>query len=176
MRKDKEIWLEAEEIQQLLEGGLYWTDIESKLSPENADSFRKHLSTEQDLEIGVESKPATAIKEASEEQDIRAILLGEEKVQDSEASTEALGSVVKNRQIDLSQFEEKPDGPFIPQAATTEEENPNIQEDNEFKEIMISSEIEPEEEHTPFGGLKLVILLAVVAALTFGFWYYFLSS
>jgi hypothetical protein len=175
MRKDKEIWLEPEEIQQLLEGGLYWTDIESKLSPENADSFRKSLSTEQDSEKEERNELAAVGEETDEEQNVRAILLGEENNLSSKADAEVLESVVRNRQIDLSQFGEKPDGPFIPQAATVEEENSNIAGDNEFKEIMINNDIEPEEEHTPFGGLKLVILLAVVAVLTFGFWYYFLS-
>lgn len=168
MKKDKEIFLDPEEIQQLLEGGLYWTDIEPKLSPENADSFKRHISMEQE-DADETVKSPVPVREFDEETDVRAILLGEEKIPDqmNELSLKEDDFIVKDRQI------------TIPLAAATEKDDleniPDNQVDNELKEYILSSEIEPEEEHTPFGGVKLIILLAAVAALTFGFWYYFLS-
>lgn len=267
MKKDKEIWLDPEEIQQLLEGGLYWIDVESKISPENANSIKKQLNMDQDFDIEGISKPTLVIGQPDdEEKDVRAILLGQDKLQARRAELSAQGfdPIIKNRQIDISNVEERLHSSFMPEAAATEEdfqeikaqeelflgkgqeesfidkeqeelfideeqseekvafsdrdgseENllkerlfavdseeekevglderscfshfdddedtldisiPSHQVDNELKDFILSNELEPEEEEqASFGGLKLIILLAVVAALTFGFWYYFLS-
>lgn len=174
MKKDKEIWLEPEEIQQLLEGGLYWADIEPKLAPENADSFRRHAKIEPEEEPGGLNQPQGKDWEPDEQKDVRAILLGEEN------------RIIKDRQIDFSNLEDGVHHSFVPLAAADEERDLEWEEsnnemkqeaDNEFKDIIFSSEIESEEdERTPFGGLKLILLLTVAAALTFGFWFYFLNS
>ncbi|UWG97858.1 hypothetical protein LPY66_03325 [Dehalobacter sp. DCM] len=42
--KEKEIWLNPEELQQLLEGGLYWKDVAPKMSLENTDSFKRQFN------------------------------------------------------------------------------------------------------------------------------------
>jgi hypothetical protein len=43
MMNEKEIMLNSEEIQQLLEGGLFWKDIEPKLAEENSAAFEGRL-------------------------------------------------------------------------------------------------------------------------------------
>jgi len=185
MKNEKEILLNPEEIQLLLEGGLFWKDIEPKLWSENPDSSARQLATE-------EYTDSEVLEEPVEEKDVRAILFGEDVV-------------VKNRQIDLSHIQEEAPKVFVPEVAATEdsdlslnyqEEKPadtgfigsreeievGVEEKNSFlsmdsddsENILLSDEIEPQDK--PFlSGWKLLVVMGVVAVLTFGFWYYFLS-
>lgn len=242
MKKDKEIWLEPEEIQQLLEGGLYWKDIESKLSQENADSFKRHISVERDMDDDSTFARDSIFSEPVEEKDVRAILLGEDKTYELEKADEqavidepqeevieeheklfsiesipeAQGlddmvpeeedmilkertdtdrselnlfqerPIVKDRQINFSRAEEELQFAFVSETAASNDEPPSLEEtmedpiltqtiDNEFKDFLTSEPEEEEEKRTPFGGLKLILLLVIAIGLTFGFWTYFVG-
>ena len=151
MKSEKEIWLDPEEIKQLLEGGLYWKDIETKLSPADAEGFRRDLKKE-DLSIDdiiwepylniPERKP-----EPEEESDhIRAILLGEDPQQEESYQQEEnnqkesyqqekeenqqsdLNKVIKDRQINLD-FLQMKELAIVPHAAMKEEDKIVFQED-----------------------------------------------
>ncbi|NLI92348.1 MAG: hypothetical protein GX434_09140 [Peptococcaceae bacterium] len=139
MMKEKEIWLDPEEIKQLLEGGLYWNDIESKLSSDNANSMKRLPEKDDSPEIDIEEiiKEASAkakqpkmeeraplIKEHDEE-DVRAILLGEGKVslKPEKPPIESNHSIIKDTQIDFGHFERELEPAFLSQAASTEEDN-----------------------------------------------------
>lgn len=189
MKKEREIWLKPEEIQQLLEGGLYWKDIEAKLSPEGRSiTIEKDERTagikENEGLIGEEETEAVhgerrlevAAQEPESEQ-VRAILLGEMEKE----------PVIKDRQIQIEQLREEVEETCSSIAATGSEdiitdkvsakessvEENAVSANNEFKELIFNK---PEEEERPvFGGFKLVLLLIAVAALTFGFWYYYVS-
>ncbi|RNC28543.1 MAG: hypothetical protein AWM53_01523 [Candidatus Dichloromethanomonas elyunquensis] len=197
MKNEKEIWLDTEEIKQLLEGGLYWNDIESKFSDHKRHSIQRPLDQDASLDIDIEEK-AQLMKEYDEE-DVRAILLGEVKDLDqlNDPLLKGNASVVADRQINLSHVEEELEHPFFAESASAEEEKriqtgnneieessetqifrnelfPNEEKDSEFKEMIFSNEI-GSEEGPSFGGKKLIVILIVVGIITFGFWYYFLS-
>lgn len=210
MKNEKEIWLNPEEIKQLLEGGLYWKDIETKLSPADAEGFRRNLKKE---DLSIEDiiwephlnkfQPEILKQERDEEgNQVRAILLGED-------------NVIKDRQIDLSFIKVEKELASVPLAAV--EEEPEIRQredilyevnrvdfeeegDKDFQEVYKEDSavkddemnafsnivnkhfddeafmMELENKGTPFGGLKLIVLLVVTAVITFGCWYYFLSG
>ena len=210
MKNEKEIWLDSEEIKQLLEGGLYWKDIETKISLGDTEGFKRNLKKE-DVSIDdiiwepvVTNQPAVNSfrperdHEVIEDSDqLRAILLGEEKQypeKDEKASSPV--EVIKDRQIDLKLFQEQ-EIASIPLAASQEEsdqvfaeesevmadEKDSFSDMNEWKVPSVEDKRhldedfyeELENERTPFGGLKLIALLVISAAVTFGFWNYFLS-
>lgn len=263
MSKEKEIWLDPEELQQLLEGGLYWNDIESKFSKENADLLKRRIDKEDTLDVDEiireasfsstfadnknksSNEPGVDIPESHNEEDVRAILLGENRTpaKNPEIEQDSYNTVIKDRQIDFSHMQEDLQRSFLSQAAASREETmektgkeailigaeeqeayeerqmrqelyglapleesevsrdekdnfsglgvqaeytaarPNNQQainqkpDQPFKNSTYSDEFEDEleERGSPFGGLKLVILLIAVALITFGFWYYFIS-
>lgn len=87
MKKEQEILLEPEEIQQLLEGGLNWEDISSRLSPDNStdpqDSNSREELDEEELDEELDLEKVTnsliAAVEDEEEKSVRAILFGEDK-------------------------------------------------------------------------------------------------
>lgn len=235
MKKEQEILLDPEEIQQLLEGGLYWNDIQPKLSPENIDAIKRQLNLDEDLEIDQIKRSTTIEEECDDEKDVREILLGEDKAQSrtNDSPDKGFEPVIKNRQINLSQMEaaiteetlseeslsdktllkgtlpedmqeeenlirrklfgtdsdeeaevscEEKNRFFhlnersADETGTGEDRSSKVFADNELKDMILNDEIEVEEEHTSFGGLKVILLLVVVAFLTFGFWYYFINS
>jgi len=127
MKKEREILLAPEEIQQLLEGGLYWKDISSRLSSASSNDFPS-LNIKEDLDLEEVTRSLTAANEDEEEKSVRAILFGENKKYTEsaadvsfEAETEpepepelttqkdtavrTEDAVVINRQIDLSRME-----------------------------------------------------------------------
>lgn len=66
-------------------------------------------------------------------------------------------------------------------AATEEAQGEEVEEsnsfqDNEMKSILQTQDEEDIEEETKkgFGGFKLILLLLLVAGITFGTWYYFI--
>lgn len=80
--KEKEIWLNPEELQQLLEGGLYWKDIEPKVALENTDSFKRPLSIDSDSDdsnVAEETFLFTDYTADDEEnvEELRTLLLGD---------------------------------------------------------------------------------------------------
>jgi len=220
MKNEKEILLNTEEIQKLLEGGLFWKDIETKTVLPDIDSIKRNIKddTEETENIQcktMEEKITENIREYEEERELRAVLLGEQ-------------SVIKDRQINLNYIQEK----LIPDEAEASDElaavmeeaelqkdldidgdkgiSGNICEDNNSDKVEDSDEFDdsrPREEEgisftdrsrfddyfnnnaeedileedtefqeKPFlSGWKLVVLMGLVAAVTFGFWYYFLS-
>ncbi len=193
MKNEKEILLNPGEIQQLLEGGLYWKDIESKLSLENEDSFKRCLNLEDDSETKVITNITQDVKSSEEGKEVRAVLLGED-------------SIVKDRQINLSHIQEEFSGSYNQQAGTTESSGKGSDYDYKYldenkygdkfehetdeetlfisdlkeetgvrtEDIVFSNEIGFKEEPS-LRGWKLVLLMGIVAIITFGFWYYFLS-
>ncbi len=255
MKREKEIWLDPEEIQQLLEGGLYWNDIEQKSFPDGAESLRSTIEEDgTDIQGIIREAPSIrniimessstdiVTKQPVEEEDVRAILLGEGRSQlkeyqpEVQAPLEQSNSLYKDRQIDFSHIQEDIQRPFMAHAVATQEEDgfqveekepllglddqedspsetsndlacgesfslnddqeaevgsdekisftnlsgrqseQSMTKDNEIKDIILSSEIEPVEERPSFGGFKLVFLIAIVAATVFGLWvwyYYF---
>lgn len=194
MKKEQEILLNPEEIQQLLEGGLYWRDIQPKLSPENSDNFRRHLSIDEDSDIDEIKISEDIPKEIEEEKDVRAILLGEEKpiplaAASEEDNTAGEEEIIKKRlfryvseeqatEVETESISDIKNEHTVPNVMLNNRDSlykKNEFRDNEFKDIF-NDDDEPEEERSPFGGLKLIILLAIVAAATFGFWYYFLTK
>ncbi|NLP45163.1 MAG: hypothetical protein GX351_11130, partial [Peptococcaceae bacterium] len=211
MKKEQEILLEPEEIQQLLEGGLNWEDISSRLSPDNStdpqdSNSREELDEEEldeeeldeeelDEELDLEkvTNSLIAAVEDEEEKSVRAILFGEDKSFpestpeiDSEAEVEpeteiitqentairTEDEVVINRQIDLSRMEaDLKAQPILGDPEVDNELKSILSEQfNAEQEQDLEMGEEEEEEKAPFGGLKLVILLVVVAVLTFAFW------
>ncbi|KUO64447.1 MAG: hypothetical protein APF84_10785 [Gracilibacter sp. BRH_c7a] len=207
MKNEKEIWLNPVELKQLLEGGLYWKDIETKLSD---DGFRRNALKE-DVSIddiiwepclnkNPEPRQEERQEQSQESDSIRAILLGEENHKD-QLEPDSDQELVKDRQISLNYLLEEKELATIPHAAAEEESDqiekaPEVEaealamyeEDSEVKyeeKDAFSSEdkhfddddfiMEIENKGTPFGGLKLVILLIATATITFGVWYYFLS-
>ncbi len=206
MKNEKEIWLNPEDVQQLLEGGLYWKDIEPKLSPENLDSFRRQAISDE-LEIEEVTRDASENKKAlpgnetrkSEENDeVRAILLGEMSLaataepegdkdalegqagfeEDSLVRTSEHASIHSDDETEVS-YEEK--NRFLNLGSEEDTLNPGnrgiFSNDSQPIHDEDGDEDEDDEESSKaLGGLKLVILLAVVASLTFGFWYYYLSK
>lgn len=241
MAKEKEIWLDPEEIRMLLEGGLYWNDIESKFARKDSDSLKQRIDNEDipDIdEIITDNRSSNQQRddngEAHNDEDVRAILLGETPVRNPEIEQNGGKNLIKDRQIDFSNMQEEIQRPFIVEAAVTEEEkmekpgkNDDIligaderqvyeeqqmgkafyglppaeesevgwDEKNNFSGLGAQAEYkatipdrpfnnltyddikdEEEDKGSAFGGLKLVILLVVVALVTFGFWYYFISK
>jgi hypothetical protein len=149
MTKEREIWLDPEEIQMLLEGGLYWNDIESKFSKDNADLLKRRIDKEHTLDIdeiireasvsknsgdyknkssnepGVDiTEPHIDTTESHNEEDVRAILLGENRppVRNPEIEKNSYDTVMKDRQIDFSHMQEDLQRPFMSQAAASREE------------------------------------------------------
>ena len=226
MKNEKEIWLDSVEIKQLLEGGLFWKDIQPKISLGDKDGFKRNLKKE-DVSIDdiiwepvVNNQPIInsapdpgSNRELNEESDqLRAILLGEENREESreqetvEDRPSITSEVIKDRQIDIKFIQEQ-ELTKVPHAAVKEESDNIFAEDSEVKadekdtfsgmmfrenqgtttpKSIISSGKEDrhldedfyeelENERAPFGGLKLIVLLLISAAVTFGFWYYFLS-
>jgi hypothetical protein len=47
---------------------------------------------------------------------------------------------------------------------------------NEFKKLILERELEGGFEDRPIGGIKMLILLGVFAAITIGVWVFFLSK
>ncbi|NLM21787.1 MAG: hypothetical protein GX207_08580 [Peptococcaceae bacterium] len=181
---EKEILLNPEEIQQLLEGGLYWKDIEPKLAPENSVTINRQLPVDNE-EINPEPKAkhdqiehdhatqdiVNNFIDSDEDKKVRAILLGESKI-------------IKDRQIDLSHIQEI-SATSEPEAMQTEGDKKQNQDEVPEKEknfflddtenvMLFSNEIDNNSEPF-FKGWKLILLMIVVAALTFGFWFYFLG-
>ncbi|HHV65940.1 MAG TPA: hypothetical protein GXX46_12880 [Peptococcaceae bacterium] len=178
MKKDKEIWLEPEEIQQLLEGGLYWKDIEPKLYGQDAGSVKRQpaIAEEPNLEE-IETVP---------DQDVRAILFGEKPLPEktlteaeTAAASEENNKEKENKIEDIRPYYPKEEGPAEEETKVfpgpAAEIFTGATAENELKDLILRDEEEEEEEGTPFGGLKLILLLIVVAVLTFGFWFYFLN-
>jgi len=184
MKKEKEIWLDPDEIKQLLEGGLYWNDIEPKFSPENIQEIKRSLGKDDMMDA---EKVEMESGQSDEEEDVRAILLGEsfalqsdtievdkknaqeaENVQPKAYDVEIIGGAAEENRV-----EDRRNDPVD----SKEEMEVGFEEKNSFgdiKEIILEDGIE--EEQTPFlGGLKLVLLLIVAAATTFGFWFYFIN-
>lgn len=135
MKKEKEIWLEPEELKKLLEGGIDWNDIESKFSqghgpigPQNTEKAEDpnlnidEIIRETSLKQSVQAKE-TDNSQANTEEDIRAILLGEENSPDkiSEIPSDPKAIVTKDRQIRLNRGEENFEHPIFTLAATDEE-------------------------------------------------------
>jgi hypothetical protein len=128
-------------------------------------------------------KTTAAAEENAPEQDVRAILLGENPLREEEnARAQAPASFQEGSETKLYSSDEPAlqealtgqDSSVFSKSTITEPISPTT--DNELKQIILSdAEEEEEEQRTPFGGLKLVLLLLVVAALTFGFWFYFLN-
>lgn len=158
MAKEKEIWLDPEELQLLLEGGLYWNDIESKFSKENADLLKRRIDKDDTLDIdeiireaslsrnpggnknkSSNNEPAADTTEVHNEEDVRAILLGENKppVRNPEIEQNDYSAVIKNRQIDFSHMQEDLQRPFMSQAVATQEEK---MEKTEKKEILVGAD------------------------------------
>lgn len=195
---EKEILLNPEEIQQLLEGGLYWKDIEPKLAPENFVTINRQLSIDEE-EISEEPKAKHEIAkheiakhdqvehdhatqdivnnfmDSDEDKKVRAILLGE-------------SNIIKDRQIDLSHMREisaTTDTEVMGTEKDEKDQNDNLDEaqergkdfflDDTENVMLFSNEIIDNKSEPFFRGWKLILLMIVVAALTFGFWFYFLG-
>ena len=191
---EKEILLNPEEIQQLLEGGLYWKDIEPKLAPENFVTINRQLSVDEE-EISEEPKAKHEIAkheiakhdqvehdhatqdivnnfmDSDEDKKVRAILLGE-------------SNIIKDRQIDLSHMREisaTTDTEVMGTEKDEKDQNDNLDEaqergkdfflDDTENVMLFSNEIIDNKSEPFFRGWKLILLMIVVAALTFGFWF-----
>lgn len=208
---DKEIWLGSEEIQLLLEGGLYWNDIEPKVTVKKdflKDSPRLESDSQQD------NKHQDYIQLFDEECDgeVSSIPIGQntrrmhaeitpemnnpEITQEmNQEMNQEITPEIKDRQIDLSNLNEKSGRTFAPDAGVFEHEYQDLEFDKaesdvgteernalismygpeDIPEVNVSWVGELEGEASPFlSGYKLIILLTGVALLTFGFWYYFL--
>ncbi|NLO97435.1 MAG: hypothetical protein GX091_05130 [Peptococcaceae bacterium] len=207
MNNEKEILLDSEEIQLLLEGGLYWKDIEPKLGSPNSATFRRRLPVTDEESNNQDPKRKDFIKrtslnlEKSDEQDAREIVnkLMDDKLMDGklmdggdDKKVRAIllgdNNIIKDRQIDLSQIRElaaTSENGVMPESKTTEDkenlETPKEKKDFSLEDtenvVLFSNEIEDQEKAEPFiSGWKLVLLMIVVAALTFGFWFYFLGQ
>lgn len=203
MKNEKEVWLDEVELKQLLEGGLYWKDIETKLSPADSEGFKRKAPKE-DVNINPivwepyvnKSHPDTLQEEPQTESDqIRAILLGEENLKEQKSDSDQ--EIVKDRQVNLNYLQEdylqeEKELASVPHAAVGEDSEVKTEEKDAFSTIDEEDVLkvredkhfdddddfmmELENKGTPFGGLKLIVLLIVTAIVTFGFWYYFLSS
>jgi hypothetical protein len=252
--KKKEIWLNPEELRQLLEGGLYWKDIEPKLSEENAESIRRQFSPEGDADIndftinehdqddGEYDRPTGKFPEEDQaeagpvftgdldenNEEIRTILLGDQNLGQDELQRLFI-SQAASLEDDFNEIESiseindpvktSPDsfGPLTDIEAadglnkaneaynaedTTmtlerptdlgmlEETEVGAEERSRFSDLnsyIINSKnnLSPDddddldfglEQKSSFGGLKLVILVIIVAAITFGLWYFFISK
>ncbi len=184
MKNEKEFWLEQAELKQLLEGGLFWKDIETKLSPADNEGFKRKVSKE-DVNINPivwepyvnKSHPDTLQEEPQTESDqIRAILLGEENLnylqEDYLQEEKELASVPHAAVGEDSEVKKEEKDAF---STSDEEDALKVREEKHFDDDD-DFMMELENKGTPFGGLKLIVLLIVTAILTFGFWYYFLSS
>lgn len=210
MKSEKEIWLDQVELKQLLEGGLYWKDIETKLSPGSTEGFKRTVLKE-DVSIDDiiwepyvnKTYPETLQEEPQTESDeIRSILLGEENQEKQKSDLDQ--EVIKDRLINLNYLQEdylqEEALASVPHAAVEEDSEVKYEEKDAFSSSDIATHLQPEEasswltpenknkhfddddfmselenKGTPFGGLKLIILLIVSATVTFGVWYYFLS-
>ncbi|MCM1564777.1 MAG: hypothetical protein NC238_02240 [Dehalobacter sp.] len=259
--KKKEIWLDPEELRQLLEGGLYWKDIEPKLSEENAESIRRQFSLEDEADINdsamdeydqntgefdqtngeygrtarkspeedqAEAGPVFAGDSDEDNEEIRTILLGDQnsgqdelqrlfisqaasleddfngiegisEINDpAETSPNSFSPLADTEAVDdLNKADEAynaEDTAMIPKRptdlGTLEETEVGAEERSRFSDLnsyIMNSKNDPSadddddldfefEQKSGFGGLKLVILVAIVAAVTFGLWYFFISD
>lgn len=171
MNNEKEILLDSEEIQQLLEGGLFWKDIEPKLSHDNPVSFQRRMifsdqslnDKEEDKEVAREVINFYAETDIDDDKKVRAILLGE-------------NNIIKDRQIDLSHIQEvsAASGDEGTEADIIKETNQNFSANDPDSVLIFSNELDNNEQPS-FRGWKLVVLMIIVAVLTFGFWFYFLG-
>lgn len=250
--KKKEIWLDPEELRQLLEGGLYWKDIEPKLSEENAESIRRQLSLEDEADINdgaideydqntgefdqtngeygrtagkspeedqAEAGPVFAGDSDEDNEEIRTILLGDqnsgqdelqrlfisqaasleddfnEMKNPAETSPDSFSPLADTEAVDdLNKADEAynaEDTAMNPtDLGTLEETEVGAEERSRFSDLnsyIMNSKNDPSadddddldfefEQKSGFGGLKLVILVVIVAAVTFGLWYFFISD
>jgi len=252
--KKKEIWLNPEELRQLLEGGLYWKDIEPKLSEENVESIRRQFSPEDDADINdstinehdqddgeydrtagkfpeedqAEAGPVFTGDLDEDNEEIRTILLGDQNLGQDElqrlfisqaASLEddfneiesiseindpvktSLDSFSPLTDIEAADGLNKADEAYNAEDSTMTLERPTdlgmleetevgAEERSRFSDLnsyIMNSKNDPSpdddddldfgfEQKSSFGGLKLVILVVIVAAVTFGLWYFFISK
>jgi len=156
MKKEREILLAPEEIQQLLEGGLYWKDISARLSP--VKSTDQDMDMKEELDLEEVTRSLTAASEDEEEKSLRAILFGEDKKYTESAAEIDFNAepepepepdfaaekdtpirkedeVVINRQIDLSRMEADLKAQS-PSDLKTEPILNDPEVDNEFKSIL----------------------------------------
>lgn len=186
MKNEKEIWLDQVELKQLLEGGLYWKDIETKLSPADTEGFKRNMPKE-DVSIAdiiwepLNQTHTEILQEEpqAEGDQIRAILLGERNNEEQEeealssvphAAVEEEESEVKHEEKDAFSSRDVVD--HLQPKETYEWLTPE-NKDKHFDDDDFMMELE--DKGTPFGGLKLIVLLIVTATVTFGAWYYFIS-
>ena len=192
MKNEKEIWLDQVELKQLLEGGLYWKDIETKLSAGDTEGFKRNVMKE-DVSIDAiiwepclnKTHHGTLQEEPQTESDqIRAILLGEENHEEQKSNLDQ--EVIKDRLINLDYLQEdylqeENELASVPHAAMEEDSEVKYEEKDVFstedKHFDDDDDFitELENKGTPFGGLKLIVLLILSATVTFGVWYYFLN-
>jgi len=143
MKNKKEIWLNPEELKQLLEGGLYWKDIESKIYDGEAGSFNRNLKKEdlkiehinwEQVETSRQQEQIEQQEQKNENEDelARSILLGEERSQDTPADQGSQNSVLKDRQINFAYFQEELTD--IPHAAVGDEEETKLFGSENFPE------------------------------------------
>lgn len=162
MKNKKEIWLNPEEIKQLLEGGLFWKDIEPKLYEGESGSFSRDLKKE-DLSIDdINWEEADKYKQQeqvqqqehlNEDEQARLILLGEEKIEDAPTDQGGQNPVLKDRQINFDYFQEKKELHNIPYAAAAEEDQTNFftekdvpEKENEDIGVIFEENKEEEDE------------------------------
>lgn len=204
MKNEKEIWLDQVELKQLLEGGLYWKDIETKLSAGDTEGFKRNAMKEDVSIDAIIWEPCLnkthheILKEEpqTESDQIRAILLGEENLEEQKPNLDQ--DVIKDRLINLNYLpedylQEENELASVPHAAAEEDSEVKYEEKDVFSTRDVEDQLEVksrEDKHfdddddfitelenkgTPFGGLKLIVLLIVSATVTFGVWYYFLN-
>lgn len=170
MKNEKEVWLDQVELKQLLEGGLYWKDIETKLSPADNEGFKRKVPKE---DVNIQEEPQT------ESDQIRAILLGEENInylqEDYLQEEKELASVPHAAAGEDSEVKNEEKDAFSTFSTSDEEDVLEVREDKHFDDDDDFMR-DLENKGTPFGGLKLIVLLIVSAIVTFGFWYYFVIS
>lgn len=125
--KQKEIWLDPEELQRLLEGGLYWKDIEPKIALENTDSFKRQFSIDgalNDSEVFAEGMSSTEIEvPLKDEEDA---YLFTDDAADDEVDAEELRAILLG---DKNAAKDELQALFISQAAALEEDFSRIGQD-----------------------------------------------